>query len=60
MIGHEYDKDRELYVIHLGQNLKANTEYQAYIPFLSILNDDLDGFYRRYELKVIKISAFFS
>ena len=47
VIGHEYDKDREFYVIHLDQELEPNTDYVAFIPFLAILNDDLSGFYRR-------------
>ena len=47
VVGHEYDKDREFYVIHLDQDLEPNTDYIAYIPFLAILNDDLSGFYRR-------------
>ena len=47
IIGHEYDEDREFYVIHLEQNLEPNTDYVVFVPFLAILNDDLSGFYRR-------------
>ena len=44
-------KDREFYVIHLGQDLKPNTDYRVTIPFIAILNDDLSGFYRRWVFK---------
>ena len=47
ILGHEYDIDREFYKIHLAQKLLPNTDYVVSIPFLSILNDDLSGFYRR-------------
>ena len=53
IIGHEYDKDREFYIIHLVEKLTPATDYVAFIPFLSILNDDLSGFYRRYVVKFI-------
>ena len=53
IIGHEYDKDREFYIIHLVEKLTAATDYVVFIPFLSILNDDLSGFYRRYVVKFV-------
>merc|ERR1739848_945710 len=45
-IGHEYDLDRQFYVIHLDKPLKNGTIYDVSIKFTSILNDDLSGFYR--------------
>ena len=45
-IGHEYDLDRQFYVIHLDKPLKNGTIYEVSINFTSILNDDLSGFYR--------------
>ena len=47
ILGHEYDIDREFYKIHLAQKLLSGSDYVVSIPFLSILNDDLSGFYRR-------------
>ena len=47
ILGHEYDIDREFYTIHLAQKLLSESDYVVSIPFLSILNDDLSGFYRR-------------
>ena len=47
ILGHEYDIDREFYKIHLAQKLLPESDYTVAIPFLSILNDDLSGFYRR-------------
>ena len=44
--GHEYDLDRQFYVIHLDKSLKNGTIYEVSINFTSILNDDLSGFYR--------------
>ena len=43
VMGHEYDKDREFYVIHLEQALKDGDNYTLDIEFTSILNDDLSG-----------------
>ena len=45
-IGHEYDLDRQFYIIHLDKPLKDETIYEISINFTSILNDDLSGFYR--------------
>ena len=43
VIGHEYDLDREFYVIHLSEELVDNTDYTLDIDFTSILNDQLSG-----------------
>ena len=43
---HEYDLDREFYVLHLETNLTEDTTYTIKIDFTAVLNDDLDGFYR--------------
>ena len=43
---HEYDKDRELYIAHLGQDLKVGKEYVIKIDFTGHLQDSLRGFYR--------------
>ena len=43
VIGHEYDIDREFYVIHLEEALKEGDNYTLHIEFTSILNDDLSG-----------------
>ena len=43
IVGHEYDLDREFYVIHLKEPLKDGDNYTLNIPFTSILNDDLSG-----------------
>ncbi len=50
--GHEYDLDREFYVIHLDQDLEPNTDYVLSIDFMAVLNDDLSGFYRSKYTKV--------
>lgn len=44
--GHEYDIDREFYVIHLAEDLKSQQDYFVTLGFTAILNDDLSGFYR--------------
>ena len=41
--GHEYDLDREFYVVHLEEALKDGDNYTLDIEFTSILNDDLSG-----------------
>ena len=46
IMGHEYDLDREFYVIHLKDDLRPDSLYDVTIGFLAILNDDNDGFYR--------------
>ena len=43
VVGHEYDIDREFYVIHLTDKLMEGTDYALSIEFTSILNDDLSG-----------------
>ena len=43
---HEYDLDREFYVLHLESNLTEDKTYTIKIDFTAVLNDDLDGFYR--------------
>ena len=43
IVGHEYDLDREFYVIHLKEPLKDGDNYTLEILFTSILNDDLSG-----------------
>ncbi len=49
MSGHEYDLEREFYVIHLENDLVDNvfiTQYIVNMTFTAILNDKLAGFYR--------------
>jgi len=48
IIGHEYDLEREFYVIHLGQDLEAIfiEDYTLEMQFTAILGDQLRGFYR--------------
>ena len=48
IVAHEYDIDRETYVMHVKEDspFQPNTNYIVTIPFIAILNDDLDGFYR--------------
>lgn len=43
---HEYDIDRQFYVIHLFEDLMPETDYSISLEFTAILNDDLSGFYR--------------
>ena len=44
VMGHAYDKEREFYIIKV--NVKAGHKYKLSIGFLSVLNNDLAGFYR--------------
>ena len=51
IIGHEYDLEREQYIIHLGEDLysdDATTYHLVRLTFTSYLNDGLNGFYRSY------------
>ena len=43
VIGHEYDLDRELYVIHLETALTKNSNFTLDIDFTSVLSDNLSG-----------------
>ena len=43
IIGHEYDLDREFYVIHLDKALPENTNFTMDIDFTSVLSDNLSG-----------------
>lgn len=49
VIGHEYDLEREFYVMHLNEVLYGNvtnTYVVASFSFTAFLNDDMRGFYR--------------
>ena len=46
VIGHEYDIDREFYVMYLDRTMLTNEVVNVTIHFTALLNDDLDGFYR--------------
>ncbi len=49
VVGHEYDLEREFYVIHLETNLVQNVfvyQYVVSMTFTAVLNDKLAGFYR--------------
>ena len=49
MSGHEYDLEREFYVIHLETEMLDTDfvyQYVVTIKFTAILNDVLAGFYR--------------
>ncbi len=46
IIGHEYDLEREFYVIHLENALSVTGEHSVSMTFTAILNDKLAGFYR--------------
>ena len=51
IIGHEYDLEREMYIIHVGEDLYADdttTYHMVRLTFTSYLNDGLNGFYRSY------------
>ena len=47
--GHEYDREREFYIIHLEEEMVGTAflnEYDLSMDFVSSLNDKLVGFYR--------------
>ena len=47
--GHEYDREREFYIVHLEDELDATpfmNDYDLSMNFVSSLNDKLVGFYR--------------
>ena len=47
--GHEYDLEREFYIVHLEEAMVFNPfmfKYTVEIGFVSAINDLLDGFYR--------------
>ena len=46
VIGYEYDKDRQFYILHLAEDMTSGKEYTVNIMYTSILNDALSGFYR--------------
>lgn len=49
VVGHEYDLEREFYVVHVNRVFIENAfvaEYSLNLTFTSILNDKLAGFYR--------------
>ncbi|XP_037798461.1 aminopeptidase N-like [Penaeus monodon] len=43
---HEYDHDRQFYILHLTRNLQKGRKYVLSMEFLGYLNDKLHGFYR--------------
>lgn len=46
IIGHEYDIEREFYIIHTAQDLTSLGQMSASLDFTAVLNDLLVGFYR--------------
>ena len=49
IVGHEYDLEREFWVIHLAGDMSTSTitnEYHLEMQFTSVLNEYLAGFYR--------------
>ena len=46
IVGHEFDEDREFYILKLGKKIEKGNHYQISIDFVSELNDELRGFYR--------------
>ena len=46
IVGHEFDEDREFYILKLGKKIEKGNIYQVSISFVSELNDELRGFYR--------------
>ena len=44
--GHQYDKDREFYIVKLDEDLEQGKNYVIKIKFTAILRDGLKGFYR--------------
>ena len=46
VVGHGYDEARQFYILHLGEQLQANTSILVTIPYTGHLNADLVGFYR--------------
>ena len=43
---HQFDKEREFYVINLSKPIVNGNLYRISLDFTSSLNDDLRGFYR--------------
>ena len=46
IVGHEFDEDREFYILKLSKKIEKGNIYQVSISFVSELNDELRGFYR--------------
>ena len=46
IVGHEFDEDREFYILKLGKKIEKGNVYRVSIDFVSELNDELRGFYR--------------
>ena len=46
ILGHEFDEDREFYIINLDKKIQKGNVYKVSIDFTSELNDELRGFYR--------------
>ena len=46
IVGYEYDHDKQFYVIHLGEAMVQDMNYDVVITYTAILNDALTGFYR--------------
>ena len=43
---HQFDRDREFYIIHLSKPIVMGNLYRISMDFTSSLNDELHGFYR--------------
>jgi hypothetical protein len=43
---HQFDIEREFYVVHLSKPIVKGNLYRISMDFTSSLNDDLHGFYR--------------
>jgi hypothetical protein len=43
---HEYDMDRNFYIVILQEILVPGSKYRIYIQYLALLSDELVGFYR--------------
>ena len=44
--GHQFDSEREFYVLNLSKPIVNENVYRISMDFTSSLNDDLRGFYR--------------
>ena len=46
VVEHEFDDDREFYIIKIDQTIEKGKVYRISMDFVSALNDNLKGFYR--------------
>ena len=46
VLGHEFDLERYFYVMHLENDLQVGSSIRLSMNFISILNNELNGFYR--------------